>query len=236
MRIKWQGHACFYVTGNDVCVVTDPYTPQLAGLAPLREPADVVVTSSDNDAFHCYAEGVPGNPIVVNALDVARHGGSQEVNGLRIDAIEAMESVIHKAHPDQNAMYRFTVDGVQIGHMGDVGNPLTPAQLDFFRGVDVLLALTGGPPTIELDDLDLAIRQIKPKVVIPMHYQIPNLRLNILGLEAFTQRYPAALLDLRNEATAEFTREQLAAQPAAGPRIVALQPAAALPQTHPSDW
>ena len=37
MRIKWQGHACFYVTGNNVCVVTDPYTPQLAGLAPLRE-------------------------------------------------------------------------------------------------------------------------------------------------------------------------------------------------------
>lgn len=226
MKITWQGHACFYVTGNDVCVVTDPYTPQLAGLAPLREPADVVVTSSDNDAFHCYAEGVPGNPVVVNALDVARQGGSREVNGLRVDAIEAMESVIYKTHPDQNAMYRFTVDGVRIGHMGDVGNPLTSAQLDFFRGVDVLLALTGGPPTIGLDDLDLAIREIQPKVVIPMHYQIPNLRLNILGLGAFTQRYPAEMLDLRNDTTAEFTREQLAAQSAAGTRIVALQPAA----------
>lgn len=226
MKITWQGHACFYVAGNDVCVVTDPYTPQLAGLAPLRDPADVVVTSSDNDTFHCYAEGVPGNPIVVNALDVAHQGGSREVNGLRVDAIEAMESMIYKTHPDQNAMYCFTVDGVRIGHMGDVGNPLTSAQLDFFRGVDVLLALTGGPPTIGLDDLDLAIREIQPKVVIPMHYQIPNLRLNILGLEAFAQRYPAEMLDLRNGTTAEFTREQLAAQPAAGTRVVVLQPAA----------
>jgi L-ascorbate metabolism protein UlaG (beta-lactamase superfamily) len=76
----------------------------------------------------CYAEGVPGHPIVVNALEVARNGGWREVNGLHIDAIEAMESVIYKTHPDQNGMYRFTVDGVRIGHMGDVGNPLMPAQ------------------------------------------------------------------------------------------------------------
>lgn len=225
MKIRWQGHACFYIIGDDVCVVTDPYTPQLAGLAPLREPADVVVTSSDNDTFHCYAEGVPGHPIVVNALEVARNGGWREVNGLRIDAIEAMESVIYKTHPDQNAMYRFTVDGVRIGHMGDVGNPLTPAQLEFFRGVDVLLVLTGGPPTIELDDLDRAIREIRPKIVIPMHYQIPNLRLNILGLEAFTQRYPAEMLDLRNDTTIELTGSAFAS-PTSDIRIVALQPAA----------
>ncbi len=225
MRITWQGHACFYIIGSHVRVVTDPYTPQLAGLAPLHEPADVVVTSSDNDPFHCYAEGVPGQPTIVNALEVARNGGRRTVNGLCVDAIEAMESVIYKAHPDQNAMYRFAVDDVHIGHMGDIGNPLTPAQLDFFRGVDILLALTGGPPTIELDDLDAALREIRPKIVIPMHYQIPKLRLNILGLEAFTQRYPEAVLDLRNATTATFSKAQLASSPASM-RIVALRPAA----------
>jgi L-ascorbate metabolism protein UlaG (beta-lactamase superfamily) len=220
MKIKWQGHACFYIIGSKLRIVTDPYTPEVAGLAPLREAADVVITSSDNDPFHSYAAGVPGNPIVVNALEVARSGGSREVDGFKINAIESMESVVHKTDPDANAMYRFSVDGVQIGHMGDVGNPLTPEQLDFFRGLDVLLALTGGPPTIELDDLDEVLRDVQPKIVIPMHYQIPGLQLNILGLEAFTKRYPAELVEARDDAAIELSREHLPHRM----RIIALKP------------
>ena len=50
-------------------------------------------------------------------------------------------------------MYRFTVDGLTVGHMGDMGNALSEHQLEFFRGVDVLLALAGGYPVIGLDSL-----------------------------------------------------------------------------------
>lgn len=206
MKIVWQGHACFYIeSSSGLRIVTDPYTPSIAGLAPLTEPADIVVMSSDNDTYHSDGAGVPGQPAIVNALAVARAGGSREVKSVTIRAIEAMESVVHKTHPDQNAMYRFDVDGVSVGHMGDVGNPLSPAQMDFFRGVDVLLALTGGPPTIELDDLDAVIREVKPKIVIPMHYRIPNLNLKIFGVEAFTSRYPAEQVETRNTSSLDFT-------------------------------
>lgn len=225
MQIKWQGHACFYIIGSDVRIVTDPYTPDIAGLAPLSEPADVVVMSSDNDTFHSNAEGVPGNPVIVNALVVAREGGSRDVNGLHVRAIEAMESLIHKLHPDNNAMFRFEVDGVHVGHMGDVGNPLTQTQRDFFRGVDVLLVLTGGPPTIELNDLDDVIRDVQPKVVIPMHYQVPNLRLNILGVEAFTSRYRADIIKQPGESIVELNNDSLPQHM----HIIVLQPAANTP-------
>ena len=209
-KITWQGHACFYIeSATGLRIVTDPYTPGIAGLKPLREPADAVVMSSDNDTFHSDGAGAPGHPVIVNALAVAREGGSREVKGLTVRAIEAMESVVHKAHPDQNAMYRFDVDGVSIGHMGDVGNPLSPAQIGFFRGVDVLLALTGGPPTIELDDLDRVIREVQPRIVIPMHYRLPGLTLKILGLEAFITRYPADQVVVHDCCALEVTRSNL---------------------------
>jgi L-ascorbate metabolism protein UlaG (beta-lactamase superfamily) len=32
MKIKWYGHACFRIEGEDIVVVTDPYTPEVAGL------------------------------------------------------------------------------------------------------------------------------------------------------------------------------------------------------------
>jgi L-ascorbate metabolism protein UlaG (beta-lactamase superfamily) len=108
--------------------------------------------------------------------------------------------------------------------MGDVGNPLSPAQMDFFHGVDVLLALTGGPPTIELDDLDAVIREAQPKIVIPMHYRIPNLNLKIFDEEAFTSRYPAKQVEARDTSSLDVTPHTLPATT----QIVVLQPQANL--------
>jgi L-ascorbate metabolism protein UlaG (beta-lactamase superfamily) len=195
MKIKWYGHACFRMEGQEVAVVTDPYTPEVAGLDPVDEPADVVIMSSSTDEFHSNASMVPGDPKVLNALEIAR-GGPVETNGVLFEAWPTMESLRHKEDPDENAIYRFELEGVSVLHLGDLGNPLADEQLARLRGrVDVLLALTGGPPTIELDDLDRAIEEIKPRVVIPMHYKIPKLRLDILPLEAFTRRYPEDVVE-----------------------------------------
>jgi L-ascorbate metabolism protein UlaG (beta-lactamase superfamily) len=220
MKITWQGHACFYIESADgLRIVTDPYTPAIAGLPALQTPADIVLMSSDNDTFHSDGKGVPGTPIIVNTLAVARDGSSREVKGMMVQAIEAMESIVHKTHPDQNALYRFEVDGVKIGHMGDVGNPLSPAQMDFFKGVDVLLALTGGPPTIELNDLDVVLNEVKPRIVIPMHYRLPGLNLNIFSIEAFTERFDPAMIEVRNSTSIELTPQTLPASM----KIVVLQ-------------
>lgn len=190
MKIKWYGHACFRIEGDGVTIVTDPYTPEAAGLDPVDEPADVVVMSSATDRFHSCSAMVPGDPEVLNALEISDRG-PVEVRGTFFEALPTMESVEHKSSPEANAIYRFELEGVSVLHLGDLGNPLTDEQLEMLRGrVDVLLALTGGPPTIELDDLDRAIAEIGPRVVIPMHYRIPKLRLDILPVEAFTSRYP----------------------------------------------
>jgi len=189
MKIKWYGHACFRIEGDGIAIVTDPYTPEVAGLDPVDEPADVVIMSSATDKFHSEASIVPGSPEILNALEIAGRG-LVEVNGVVFEALPTMESRKYKESPDENAIYRFELEDMSILHLGDLGNPLTDEQLARLRGrVDILLALTGGPPTIELDDLDRAIEEIGPRVVIPMHYQIPKLKLDILPLEAFTSRY-----------------------------------------------
>ena len=49
--------------------------------------------------------------------------------------------------------------------------PLTATQRDFFAGIDVLLALAGGHPTLELDELMDVIRAVRPPLVVPMHFR-----------------------------------------------------------------
>lgn len=214
MNIQWYGQACFLITAADgTRIVTDPYTPETSGYRPVREAADLVIRSSDNDSFHCRADLIPGTPAVVTALDLAREGGETTVKGVRIRAIEAMEALNHRYHdPDQNGMYRFTVDGIDIGHMGDVGNPLNAEQIAFFKDVDVLLALAGGHPVIELDDLKAVIDGAAPRIVIPMHFQTLSYKpRNALWIPSFLAYFDDADVDFALDYQVNLTREAIPA-------------------------
>ena len=185
MELTWYGHACFRLEGAGTSIVTDPYTPELAGLGALTEPADVVVMSSALDEAHSNGAGVPGAPTVLNALDAVARPTSI-ADGVLVEAVAAMEGADRPDDPKANALYRFELDGVAVCHMGDVGRRLTGAQLEPLRGrVDVLLALAGGGLTIDLDDLDDAIAAIGPRIVVPMHFRTPSLRYDVGPVEDF---------------------------------------------------
>jgi len=212
MRIKRYGHASFLIAGDNIRIITDPYLPELIGYDPITDPADVVITSSATDPAHCHVAMLPGNPTVINALEIT--GNPVEIRGVRFEAVATTESLIYKDSPGQNAMYRFTVNDIAVGHMGDVGNPLDDAQLAFFQDIDVLLALTGGPPTIELDDLEKALAIIRPKITIPMHYKTDKTKITkILPVEEFTSRYSQEIVHYLDHSEIDLERSMLPEQP-----------------------
>ncbi|MEL6526815.1 MAG: MBL fold metallo-hydrolase [Chloroflexota bacterium] len=173
MQLKWYGHASFRITSESgLTIITDPYTPELAGYQPFTETADIVLTSSDDDDYHCRSDLIPGEPERINTIDIAKEG-SREVQGITIEATIAKEMEEHPYHaPGQNAMYRFEMDGIKVAHMGDIGNPFTQTQIDFLKDADVLLTLAGDVPTIKLVDLVPALQnEIKPKLIVPMHFR-----------------------------------------------------------------
>ena len=189
MRLIWYGHACFRLEADGLSIVTDPYTPDDAGLEPIRKPADVVVMSSALDDAHSYWQQVPGDPRVVNALDaVSRTGGARA--GRRRRGRRRPRRA--RTAPTTRRPTRSTASssaGSPFCHMGDVGTPLAEAQLAPLRGrVDVLLALAGGGLTIALPDLDDAIEAIGPKVVVPMHHRTPSLKYDVGPVEDFLAR------------------------------------------------
>lgn len=175
MKITWYGQACFAVESDSgVRIYTDPYDPDKAGFKDFIAPADIVIKSSSSDDFHDNDHLVPKREgaEVIDALVVALESGSCSAHGIEFRAIEALEHVDHPSgDPDQNAMYRFEIDGMTIGHMGDMGNDFSDAQIDFFRGVDILLSHAGGFPVISLKELRRIIDLLKPPLVIPMHFR-----------------------------------------------------------------
>ncbi len=226
MKITFYAHASFRLDADGVAVVTDPYTPGPghSGFDPIDEPADVVLMSSATDRFHSDPSHIRGAPVVVNALDLPPEG--IVVKGIPVRSFPAYESrtfdyqAASGRDPDANAMYHFTLGGLRVLHMGDIGNPVAPDQLAALKGqVDVLFALTGEHATIALDDLDDAIAAIAPRVVIPMHYYSPKGVLQIEPVERFLDRLPPASITRVGGSELELSPETL---PGDAPHIYVL--------------
>ncbi len=227
MKIKFYAHACFRLEAGGLAVITDPYTPGPghSGFDPIEEAADVVIMSSATDDFHSDPSHVRGEPVVVNALELPPEG--TEVRGIPIRSFRAYESKTFDYQsefgrdPDANALYHFTLGGLRVLHMGDIGNPVAREHLDALRGqVDILLALTGEHATIALDDLDDAIKTIGPRVVIPMHYFNPRGVLKIEPVERFLDRLPPESVTRVGGPELDLTPETL---PSDAPHVYVLE-------------
>ncbi len=215
MKIKWYGHAAFIVTAsNGTSVITDPYTPETSGYQPIPDHPDIVVTSSLNDSFHDRSDLIGGDPSRINLLEVARTSGSIQRKGITFQAIESSEMYDHPEHaPDKCAMYRWEMDGISIGHMGDVGNPFTPDEYEFFHDLDIFLALAGDVPTIRLHDLKSVIDKLQPRLVIPMHFRTLRYKpRNMQWITAFLSYFDDADIDFQSDWEVTLSREDLPEQ------------------------
>lgn len=212
MKLKWYGHASFRITSHDgLSIVTDPYTPELAGYNDYMETADIAIASSDNDVYHCRTDLIPGDPIRVNAIDIAKDGG-RRIKAIDFQAMLTMEMLEHPYHdPTQNAMYRFEIDGLKVAHMGDIGNPFTQSQIDFLTDVDILLTLAGDIPTMQLVDLCPAlINEIKPKLIVPMHFRTLTYKpRDGFWIQSFLDYFDDANVDFAFNYETQITKEDI---------------------------
>ncbi len=181
LQITWLGHAAFLLEADGVRVLLDPYrTPDVGGYAPIDTQADIVLVSHLNPKYHSHWEAAAGNPVKLNGLDFAQDPVGREARGLRFYAVPVWES---PARDVPVSMPYFSMGGVSVCHSGDLGHALSPEEADPIRGVDVFLAVAGGPPTVALTELKAAIDLIQPKIIIPMHYQTGKVNLNLRPID-----------------------------------------------------
>ena len=214
MKVTWYGHSAFGLEAADgTLIVTDPYDPEKSGFKPFPDAADVVIKSSSNDSYHDNDHLVPKKPgaAVIDALELALEAGQVETHGMTVRAIEAMEHDAHPSgHPDQNGMYRFDVDGIAFGHLGDMGNDLSEAQMAFFEGIDVLFAHAGGYPVVSLEEVNRIVARVQPRLVIPMHFRTLCLRPQMMHfISAFVESFGEARTDFAAASTVELTPDSL---------------------------
>lgn len=207
MKITWFGHAAFLIethTPHDtVRIITDPYS-SVIGFDPINEPADIVTLSHDNPKYHSHLGDIEGSPLVLAGLEMVDE--IRHANDVCFGAVQVYED---EAGNGPNTMMWIENEGLRVLHMGDVGHRIMPDQLAACGPVDILLALAGDGPTINLADLLEFCEQLQPRLVVPMHYGVPKLDLKLKPVEEFATLFAPRPVHFASDITLKVTRQTL---------------------------
>ncbi len=164
-------------SADGVRILTDPFNEKVGYPVPSVQ-ADIVTTSHEH-FDHCYTEAVEGPFIHIGT------SGTFVERGIHILGIETYHDQEEGIKRGPNVVFKFTMEGFNICHLGDLGHILTDAQVLALGQVDVLLIPVGGTYTIDYHEAVEVVALIDPKLVIPMHYKTPAIDFPIDGVEQF---------------------------------------------------
>jgi L-ascorbate metabolism protein UlaG (beta-lactamase superfamily) len=165
MDIFWYGQACFKVKGKSASFFIDPYDPIQLGLKlPKDMTADVGIQTHDH-FDHSNLSALPPEAVKITGP------GQYEIKGIAVTGVSTFHDNNQGAERGRNTIYNIELDGVNIVHLGDLGQKaLTEEQLEELGPCNILMIPVGGTYTIDAKDAANIVTQLEPQIVIPMHY------------------------------------------------------------------
>lgn len=202
MHITWLGHSCFKLqdntTASGVTLITDPYEGKIGLRAPSHE-ADILTISHDH-YDHNNRSAVRGTPYIIDTA------GEYDIKGITVTGVESFHDEKQGKERGKNIIYRIEIDGVVVTHLGDLGTELDEKQLEAIAGTDILLIPVGGKYTLDAKKAVEVVSQVEPRIVIPMHYKVKDLNMDIDGLEKFIKELG---LEPRKESKFKMAKKDL---------------------------
>jgi L-ascorbate metabolism protein UlaG (beta-lactamase superfamily) len=92
------------------------------------------------------------------------------VKGLEIKGVMTFHDKVKGAELGPNIIFTFEMDGLRLAHLGDLGHPLDSEQIAELKGTDILFVPAGGGNPQDFQDVINLWQQLKPRLVIPMHF------------------------------------------------------------------
>ena len=181
MRLQYFGHSCFRIISDcGTTIVCDPFDGNMVGFEMPKTRTDVVTVSHHHADHDCTDSIVGGYALLDGKVACA-------ADDIAVDNIETWHDEVKGAKRGANIVFRFLVDGIKIVHMGDVGF-VDGNVTEFAKDCDILLLPVGGVYTIDARQAAEYVKQINPKIVVPMHY--------MTDLHKFTLNPPDEFLQL----------------------------------------
>ncbi len=205
MNINWYGQTCFRINTQRnknglVNILIDPLGREDGFRSPKLE-ADIFLSSSGFEIEKKKLSSAAGNYFLITGP------GEYDIKGVYIQGLSAKTSRSQRDSPagsgtgkiegKKTVIYTLESEGIKICHLGRLGGEeLSPDQVEKIGEVDILMVPIGGPygptrqtglggETANAKEALKVVSQIEPKIIIPMYYKIPKLKIKLGGLNEF---------------------------------------------------
>ena len=202
MKIQYFGHSCFKLTeSTGFSVLTDPFSG-IGYELPRGITADVVTVSHDH-YDHNNASAVAENSKIL------RKDGFFDFDDVKIVGVKSYHDEKGGALRGENVIYKFRMDGLEICHLGDLGEECSAELIELLLPVNILLIPVGGKYTINAKQAKEYVDMLMPDIVIPMHYKTKNSNIDIDKPQSFLEEFDEEDVTISHKEELEFSREDL---------------------------
>jgi len=214
MKIKYLGHSAFELAlENGKKLVFDPYKAGAFGTLTygrIDGPVDIAVVSHDHDD---HADGA----VLSRARKIVNRAGKVTVEGVVIESVPTFHDDRKGGARGKNLVSIVEAEGLRVAHLGDLGHTISAKDYPMLAGVDVLMIPVGGYFTIDAATAAKIVKDLAPKIAIPMHYKTPKADFPITPVEDFTKLMDN--VEKTGSSEIDVTRETLPAKA----KVVVLQ-------------
>ena len=165
--VQWYGHSSFLIhSGSQTKVVADPNFNVTPGIQ-----ADAVTVSNDHFT-HNNTGAVTGNPIILRGITFKQTWQPirTSVKDITIVNIPSQRSASWGAIA--NSIFVYEMGSLCIAHLGNIGHLLTDEQTKVLQRIDVMMVPIDAMTNLGFEDIVRVVAQVKPPIVIPMHYDV----------------------------------------------------------------
>ncbi len=177
MNIQYYGHSCFKIitkpngrNTESVTIFFDPFDKSI-GLKPPQGRADIVFVSHTQHSDHNNVSVFKGDPIIIDTP------GEYSIKGVSVTGVDSFHDDKEGAERGRNTIFVLETEGIKLCHLGDLGTELDAKQLEAIGEIDILFIPVGGKFTIDGKVAGKLVQKLEPKLVIPMHFKAPKVKL-----------------------------------------------------------
>ncbi|NTW13642.1 MAG: MBL fold metallo-hydrolase [Candidatus Moranbacteria bacterium] len=184
MNIQYYGDFCFKLTtkpagrATEEVVVWTDLPEKSTGIRSPFGHADVVLLSYLNPTDDVLS-GLKDEP------EILYTPGEYSVKGVTILGYPSFRDGVGGVEKGQNTVFVFDSEEMRFVYLGGIGHPPDDGLIEKIGDVDVLFIPIGGEGIISQKKADEIIRDIEPKIVIPMHYQMEGTTIQAETPESF---------------------------------------------------
>lgn len=202
MKIQYFGHACFKLTeSTGFSIFTDPFC-KIGYELPVGISSSAVTVSHDH-FDHNNIKAITGAPTIL------QKDGVFELGGVKITGVKSYHDEKQGALRGENVIFKFHMDGLDICHLGDLGEKCSTALIESLMPVNILLIPVGGKYTIDAKTAKEYVDKIKPNIVIPMHFKTKNSIIDIEKAQVFLDEFNEKDVMISHKDELEFFKENI---------------------------